>query len=168
MAVSELTAFDYGLSGLLGLSAVIGLWRGLVSELMALFAWGFALFAAWHYNEAASRLFDGLIAEPIWRLVAGVALVIVSVLLLTAIVRHLVRSLLQAAGLGATDRFLGALFGLTRGFIVGLALVAAGGLAGLSDQAWWVNAKSAPIMERAVNAAKPWLPRTVAEKIRFR
>ena len=168
MDVHDLTAFDYALLGLLGLSAALGLWRGLVSELMALFAWLFALLAAWRYNDAASRVFDGLIAEPMWRQAAGVALIIVATLVLTAIVRHLLRSLLQAAGLGATDRFLGALFGLARGFILALALVLAGGLAGLSDQAWWANAKSAPTMERAVIAAKPWLPRAVADKIRFR
>jgi membrane protein required for colicin V production len=168
MVAYDLTAFDYALFAVLGLSVALGLWRGLVSELMALFAWMFALFAAWRYNEEASRVFDGLIAEPMWRQVAGVALVVVVVLLLTAIVRLLLRSLLQAAGLGATDRFLGALFGFARGFIVSLALVVVGGLAGLSDQAWWANAKSAPTMERAVIAAKPWLPRAVADKIRFR
>lgn len=41
-----MTVFDYVFLGLLAFSALIGMWRGLVSEVMAVLAWAAALFAA--------------------------------------------------------------------------------------------------------------------------
>lgn len=163
-----MTVFDYVFLGILGLSAALGMWRGLVSEIMAVLAWVLALLAAWHYNEQAALVFTGLIAEPLWRQVAGGALVVVGVLILAALARYLLRQLLRAAGLGATDRFFGALFGIARGLLVALVVVLIGGLAGLSREAWWTQALFSPPLETAVIAAKPWLPEVVADKIRFR
>lgn len=163
-----MTVFDYVFLGILALSAAVGMWRGLVSEVMAVLAWVLALFAAWRYNEQAAQVFAGLIADPLWRQVAGGALVVVGVLVLTALVRYLLRELLRAAGLGATDRFFGALFGIARGLLVALVVVLIGGLAGLSREPWWTQALFSPPLETAVLAAKPWLPDVVADKIRFR
>lgn len=163
-----MTVFDYVFLGILALSAAVGMWRGLVSEVMAVMAWVLALFAAWRYNEQAAGVFAGLIAEPLWRQVAGGALVVLGVLILTALVRYLLRQLLHAAGLGATDRFFGALFGIARGLLVALVVVLIGGLAGLSREPWWTQALFSPPLETAVLAAKPWLPEVVADKIRFR
>ena len=163
-----MTAFDYVFLGVLAFSAVIGMWRGLVSEVMALVAWLAALVAAWRYSENAAGVFAGVIVEPLWRQVAGGALVVVGVLLLAALLRYLLRQLLRAAGLGATDRFFGALFGLARGLAVALVVVLIVGLAGESREPWWAGAMFSPPLEAAVIAAKPWLPDGVAEKIRFR
>ena len=163
-----MTVFDYVFLGVLAFSAAIGMWRGLVSEVMALVAWLAALIAAWRYSETAAEVFTGLIVEPLWRQVAGGALVVVGVLLLAALVRYLLRQLLRAAGLGATDRFFGALFGLARGLAVALVVVLIGGLAGVSREPWWTKAMFSAPLEAAVIAAKPWLPDVVAEKIRFR
>ncbi len=163
-----MTVFDYVFLAILGLSALVGLWRGLISEVMAVIAWMVALFAAWRYNEQAAEVFVGLIVEPLWRQVAGAALVVFGVLILAALIRYLLRQLLQAAGLGATDRFFGALFGIARGLLVAVVVVLIGGLAGLSQAPWWTQALFSPPLEMAVVAAKPWLPAVVADKIRFR
>lgn len=163
-----MTVFDYVFLAILGLSAAVGMWRGLVSEVLAVLAWVVALFAAWRYNEQAADVFIGLIAEPVWRQVAGGALVVIGVLILVALIRFVLRQLLRAAGLGPTDRFFGALFGIARGLLVAFIVVLIGGLAGLSREPWWTQALFSPPLETAVVAAKPWLPDMVADKIRFR
>ncbi len=163
-----MTVFDYVFLAVLGLSAAVGMWRGLVSEVMALLAWVVALFAAWRYNEEAAAVFSGLIADAFWRQAAGAALVVVGVLLLAALLRYLLRQLLRAAGLGATDRFFGAVFGIARGLVVAFVVVLIGGLVGVSREPWWSQALFSPPMETAVLAAKPWLPEAVADKVRFR
>lgn len=162
-----MTVFDYVFLAVLGLSAAVGLWRGLVSEIMALVAWLAALFAAWRYADEAAGLL-GVITEPAWRQIAGFASIFVAVLLLAAFVRFLLRELLRAAGLGATDRFFGALFGLARGLVVSFAVVLIGGLVGVSREPWWASAMFSPPLETAVIAAKPWLPEAVADRVRFR
>lgn len=163
-----MTVFDYVFLGILALSALIGMWRGLVSEVLALVTWVLALFAAWRYAPEAAGLFNGVFAEAVWRQVAGFLLIFVAVLLIAAFVRFLLRELLRAAGLRATDRFFGALFGLARGLLIALVVVLLGGLVGIAREPWWANAMFSPPLETAVIAAKPWLPEAVATRIRFR
>ena len=90
--------------------------------------------------------------------VAGGALVVVGVLILAALLRYLLRELLRAAGLGATDRFFGALFGIARGLAVAFVVVLIGGLAGVAKEPWWRDALFSAPLESAVIAAKPGIP----------
>jgi membrane protein required for colicin V production len=163
-----MTVFDYVLLALIVMSALVGMWRGLVSEVMALVAWVAALGAAWLYASSVADMFVGVIAEPAWRQVAGFAAIFVGVLLLAAVLRFLLRELLRAAGLGPTDRMFGTLFGVARGVAIAFVLVLAGGMLGMATEPWWANSLLAPPLETAVIASKPWLPEVVAERIRFR
>lgn len=163
-----MTVFDYIFLGILALSAGVGLWRGLVSEIIALVAWVVALLAGWLYSAEVAMMLSGTIDDPMWRQVAAFALLFVGVLLLAAVLRFLLRELLRAAGLGPADRFFGTLFGLARGLAIAIVLVMFGGLVGMATESWWAEAMFAPPLETAVVAAKPWLPDVVAEKIRFR
>lgn len=163
-----MTVFDYIFIAVLVLSALVGMWRGLVSEVIAMLAWAVALLAAWRYAAVAAPLLAGMIAEPMWRQVAAFALIFVAVLLCAAFLRFLLREILKAVGLGAADRLFGAVFGLARGVVVALAVVLLGGLVGMAREPWWANAMFAPPLETAVIAAKPWLPEAVATRIRFR
>ncbi|HRQ58091.1 MAG TPA: CvpA family protein [Azoarcus taiwanensis] len=163
-----MTIFDYIFLAVLVLSALVGMWRGFVSEVIAILAWIVALLAAWLYAGTAAEMLSGVIAEPGWRHVAGFALIFVGVLLLAAVFRFLLRELLKAAGLGPTDRFFGTLFGIVRGLAIAFVLVLLGGLAGMAREPWWSNALFAPPLETAVIASKPWLPEAVAERVRFR
>ncbi len=163
-----MTVFDYIFLGILALSAAVGLWRGLVSEVIALVAWVAALLAGWLYSAEVATMLTGLVSDPMWRQVAAFALLFVGVLLLAAILRFLLRELLRVAGLGPADRFFGTLFGLARGLAIAMVLVMFGGLVGMAAEPWWAEAMFAPPLETAVVAAKPWLPDVVAEKIRFR
>lgn len=163
-----MTVLDYVLLVIVVLSALVGLWRGLVSEVVALLAWVAALGAAWLYASEVAVMLEAHIAEPAWRQVAGFALIFVGVLLLAAVLRFLLRELLRAAGLGPADRMFGTFFGIARGLAIAFVLVLVGGMLGMAKEPWWENSLFAPPLETAVVASKPWLPDVVAERIRFR
>lgn len=163
-----MTVFDYIFLGLMVLSAAVGMWRGVVSEIIALVAWVVAFVGAWLYAATVADLLSGVIAEPIWRQIAGFALIFTGVLLFAAMLRFLLRELLRAAGLRPADRLLGTLFGLARGVVIAAVLVLLGGLLGVAQERWWADSVFAPPLEAAVIAAKPWLPNAVADRIRFR
>ena len=163
-----MTAFDYGFLALLGLMTLLGLWRGLVSEVLALAAWVLAFVLARTFADQVGNLLAGLIANPFGRQVAGFALIFIAVLLATGVLRFLLREVLKAAGLGFADRFLGGCFGLAKGIFIALVLVMLGGMAGAARTHWWEAAYFAPPLETAAVAAKPWLPEAIAKRIRFR
>jgi membrane protein required for colicin V production len=110
----------------------------------------------------------GAIAQPVLRLVAAYALIVIGVLLMFALGRRLLSMLVRAAGLGALDRFLGAGFGVLRGLVVVLVLVMVAGLTSMPAMTWWRAAVFAPPLETAVIAAKPWLPQELAKRIKYR
>ncbi len=163
-----MTAFDYAVLAVVSASVLLGLWRGVVSEILALAAWVVAFLAARTAAPAVAVWLSGQIAEPGLRLAAAGVLVFVGVLLVFAIARMLLSRMLRAVGLGLLDRLLGALFGVVRGVLVVWALVLVAGLTPLPRADWWRDAVLAPPLETAVIAAKPWLPAEAAKRIRFR
>lgn len=163
-----MTAFDYAVLAIIAASILLGAWRGLVSEVLALAAWVAALLAGRALAPELAPLFGEWLKEPALQYAAAFAVIVIAVLVAVALVRFALSKLLRAVGLGPLDRFLGAVFGVARGVLVVLLGVLIGGLTTLPQQAWWRQAWSAPPLETAVLAAKPWLPPAVAKRIRYR
>ena len=162
-----MTVFDYVVIGVIAVSLILGLWRGVVGELIALAAWVLAVFAAAEFGGKVAQMFYLGIADPSLRTLAGCATIFVGVLVLMALVRMAVRSLVKALGLTVSDRLLGSLFGLARGVLICMVLVALGGMTSAPQQTWWKNATLSAPLQTAVMVAKPWLPDDLAKRIRF-
>jgi len=163
------TFFDYVVIGIVVASLVLGLWRGVVGELIALAAWVLACFAAYHFGgEVGQALFSSSIGDAGLRGLAGCAVVFVGVLVVMAIGRLAASGMIKALGMGVSDRLLGLVFGVARGVLIAMVLVAVGGMTSAPKQPWWSNAMLAQPMEIAVMAVLPWLPPDVAKRIRFK
>lgn len=163
-----MTFFDYGVITIVGASLLLGVWRGVVGELIALAAWILAFFAAREFGPQLGQAFFTGITDPAIRTLAGWATVFIGVLVIMSLGRLAVSSMIRALGLGLSDRLLGLFFGLVRGVFIVLVLVAVGGMTALPQQPWWAQAQLAPPLETAVLAARPWLPDDVAKRIKFR
>jgi membrane protein required for colicin V production len=162
------TVFDYAVLAVVAASVLLGMWRGVVSEMLALAAWAVAFFAARQYGATVSVFFASWIADAAMRAMAGMAAVFVGVLLVFALGRMVVSLLLRAVGLGLLDRMLGGIFGVVRGVFVAFVAVLVGGMTPLPGKPWWREAMLAPPLETAVIAVKPWLPADVGKRIRYR
>lgn len=163
-----MTVFDYIVIAVVAASVLLGIWRGVVGEIIALVAWVLAFFAArWWGDEVANSVLNA-ISDPALRLVAAWVLIFIVVLMLMALLRLAIRGLLKALGLSPTDRLLGMIFGVARGLMIVLALVVVGSMTMAAQQKWWVEAYFSAPLETAVMAGKPWLPEEIAKRIRFR
>jgi membrane protein required for colicin V production len=163
-----MTAFDYIVIAIVVASVALGLWRGVVGEIIALAAWIMAYFAAKLWGAEVARVFLAGIADPAMRIVAAWVAIFISVLVLMALLRLAMHGLLKALGLSLADRLLGLFFGAARGMAIVLALVAVGGMTMLPKEKWWSEAYLSAPLETAVLAGKPWLPPEVSKRIRFR
>ncbi|MBK8762549.1 MAG: CvpA family protein [Sulfuritalea sp.] len=163
-----MTAFDYAVVAILAVSVLLGLWRGVVSEILALVAWVVAFLVARAEAAEVANWLAPHVAEPALRLASAYVLVVVGVLLVFAVLRLLLKLLLKAVGLGVLDRLLGAAFGALRGLLVLLVAVLVAGMTPLPRMDWWREATLSPPLETAVLAVKPWLPADAAKRIRYR
>lgn len=163
-----MTVFDYVIIAVVALSVLLGLWRGVVGEVLAIAAWIAAFFAARYAAPFVEPVLAGAFPEPGLRMAITWVLIFVGVLLVIALARHVVRLLLRAAGLGLIDRLLGAFFGVARGMLVVLFGVLVAGLTPLPEAPWWRDAVLSPPLETIVLAGKPWMPKELAKRIDYR
>jgi len=168
MNFAGLAAFDWLVLAVFALSSLLGMWRGLASEVLALLAWIAAFVAARAWGGTAADLLSGWLRDPALRQVAGFIVVFVVTMLLFALARFALSRLLRAVGLGLVDRFLGTLFGFARGLLIVFTVVLLCGMTDLPRQTWWRDAYLAPPLETSVMALKPWLPLQVAQRIHYR
>lgn len=159
-----LTWADIALLLILGLSGLLGLWRGLVSEIMALLVWIGATALALAYGEPVSRLFEGHVQTPTLRWLLGYLCLFLALLLAGSLLTWLLRMLVRSTGLSGTDRVLGLGFGLVRGAAVVCVLVLLLGFTPMPQEPGWRNARLLPGFERGAQWLRTWLPEVVARQ----
>lgn len=160
-----MTGFDFAVVAILLVSLALGLWRGLVYEVLSLAGWPIAFIL--------SKLFAGSVAPmvPLMQETARMALayaaVFVAALIVWAMLVWLFAKLVKAVGLGWLDRLLGGLFGVLRGALVVLALVWLAGLTAIPEQQFWRGAQTSKTAENVALLTKAWLPDSIAQRIRY-
>lgn len=156
---------DWTLLAVLGLSVVVGLWRGLVFELMSLVGWVVAYVAAqWYSAQVAPHLPIGLPGSAL-NLGAGFALTFIGVLIAWTLLARLVRLLVHATPLTLIDRSLGAAFGLLRGAVLLLVAATLVTLTPAAQSQPWQDSQGAALLRVALQGIKPVLPAEVARHL---
>ncbi len=133
---------DLGFIAVILVSALIGLGRGLIREVLSLIVWVAALGLAWLYHKPFGELLTAQIAQPPVRLgVAFVAIVLI-VLVLGAILGSLLSLGIRKAHLGGVDGALGFVFGAARGALLVAMAVYLASLTPMPDEAWWKESQT--------------------------
>jgi membrane protein required for colicin V production len=132
----EMVTIDYVILGIMAISALIGLVRGFVREVLSLATWVAAIVLALAFSDRVAPQLAKYVEVASMQYVAAFALIFVATLLTGAILQWLVARLVQSTGLSGTDRLVGVVFGGLRGAVV--CIVAAIALRPfVADQAWW-------------------------------
>jgi membrane protein required for colicin V production len=149
---------DWIFLGVMLASLLLGLWRGLVYEVLSLLNWlaSFVL-AQWWAPALAVRLPMGNASESV-RYAAGFVLVFIGSLFVLGMVAALVKKLVTAVGLRPVDRILGALFGALRGAVLLLAVAVVVGMTNFKSASWWQESSGAKALTVSLKALKPVLP----------
>jgi len=135
---------DYAILVVLGLSVLMGLWRGFVGEVLALAIWVAAFWLAWLGAPALAPHLPDSISTPSVRLLLAGAACFFLVLVTGAIVSYLMRKLVEGSGLSGSDRMLGMLFGLVRGLVLVVLAVLLLGYTPLAQDPWWQESRLLP------------------------
>lgn len=162
-----MTWFDYVVFTIIGLSVLLAAFRGVVREIAALAGWAAALILSGLFAQPLAQWLPGSLSHVLRAVIAYLA-IFLSVLLLSGVIGLLLAKLFRAAGLGFTDRAVGAVFGLVRGAVIVFVGVMLAGLTSLPKEPFWREAALAGPVETAVLAVKPALPKDLAQRIHYR
>jgi membrane protein required for colicin V production len=151
-------ALDWVVLSVLALSVLLGLWRGLVYEVLSVLNWLAAfLLAQWLAADVGLYLPLRQYGES-FQYAAGFVAVFIAALIVGGLLAWLMKKLVAAAGLAPVDRALGGVFGLVRGTVAVLALAMVVHLTGLKDGAWWNESVTAGVATAALRGLKPAVP----------
>jgi membrane protein required for colicin V production len=163
-----LNAFDLIIIGLVALSAVIGVFRGFVKEVLSLAAWIGASWVAWVFAVPAGRLFDTVLDKPALRVLAAGMALFLATLVAATLIGHLIQRTITRTGLAGPDRMLGLLFGALRGVAVVVALVLVLRLLSFQEAQWWQHSTLLPYFDRLGAALVQVLRPEVADALGYR
>ena len=143
----HLNPADYILIATVAISAIMGLIRGLLRELVAVATWVLAVLLAWHFSYLLEPHMAGLLSGDQARPWAARTLIFLGVLLAGSAVGAILGHFVRLSLLSSVDRFLGLLFGLVRGaVIVGVGVIACQVLR-LENEDWWRHSVLMPWAE---------------------
>ena len=132
-----MTWVDFAIVGIIAVSALVGLARGLIREVLSLAVWASALLLAWiYFPKLEGHLATWMAAGTVRQAVAFLMLVLI-VLVIGTLIGHLVTVLVERTGLTGTDRLLGGFFGALRGALLIAMSVFLAALTPLPEDDWW-------------------------------
>ena len=158
----SLSWVDLALLALLLISVGIGVWRGLVFEMMSLAGWVVAYVASGPLAPVVEDLLPAGKFGPAAVHLVALALAFFGVLLVWSLASRLVKMLIHATPLSVVDRLGGAGFGALRGVLIALLLVLVIGASPLAESATWQASRAAPVLSEVLRDAAPLLPEPVA------
>ncbi len=136
---------DYVVIGIVALSAIIGLTRGFVREVLSLAIWVAAVMLAIGFSGDVAVELPQRVEGSSLRFILAFAVVFVAALVAGSIVQWLVKRLVDSTGLSGTDRLLGLVFGALRGTAVCIvAVIALRPFA--AEQPWWHESSAIPVL----------------------
>jgi membrane protein required for colicin V production len=164
-AASTFTWVDWALLAVLAISVAIGLWRGLVFEVLSLIGWVVAFVAAQALAPfAATHVPIGVPGSALNHGIAFFACFVLA-LVIWALASRLVRLLIHATPLQPVDRVLGGVFGLARGAVLLLAVATVVMLSPAQRSTAWQQSRGALWLGTALQGLKPVLPDAVARQL---
>ena len=158
-----MTGFDFVLLAILAISAILGLVRGLLKEVLSLVAYASAFIAAIWWGPTASDVIAAWVTQSFLRMAVSYFGVFIVVLLSIGLVNMTLSVLISKTGLTPADHGLGAMFGLIRGLLLILLLVTLAGFTALPNETWWKQAMFSKQVVGIVQQIKQRLPSPFGE-----
>jgi len=148
---------DYLLAAVFLLSALMGLFRGLVKEALSLVGWVVAVWCAWRFGAAVAERIPSVADDSIIETWVARLIVLIVVLILSGLLSRLIAHLVHRSGLSGTDRLIGMVFGMARGFVLVSLVVLMMDATGFDANPWWQDSKlipyAAPLAEQFAEIA---------------
>jgi len=152
---------DWTIVAILGFSMVVSILRGFLREVISLATWVAAVWISFHHTHDVSVLLEGHVQSDMMRMLISVGVLFFATLIVGVLVNVMIGGMMMRSRLSLADRFLGVVFGATRGILLVTLLTMVGGMTMLPQSDWWANATLVPYFEHSAS----WLATFLPEKV---
>lgn len=160
-----MTALDWILLLIVGISALLGVMRGLIGIAVSLVAWLLAGLAAYVFGDAVGRslVTDG---QAGWgEYLGGYALSFAVVWITVSLLGLLLRRIAHSAGLSPVDRVFGLGLGMVRGVFFACVLLLLLGLTGVPARAAWRDSAGVALLLPGATWLRACLPAWMQQRV---
>ena len=154
---------DIAILVIIVVSALIGVFRGFIREVLSLASWVVAFYIAWRFAEFGASYLEPYIDQPPFRIVASFAGIFIVSLIAVSIISYLLYRIFSIAGISGVDRTLGLLFGVVRGVAIVGGLILAAVFMDFASQPWWDGSKLVMYFEPVVEFFLSLMPPDIRE-----
>ncbi|MDE2400610.1 MAG: CvpA family protein [Burkholderiales bacterium] len=163
MAEYSWTLVDVVLALGLVVSVIVGLWRGLVTEVLALLGWVVGYFAAQYLGPTAASMIPVGAPGSRVNVISGMLVVFVLAWIAWALLSWALAQLIRGSVLSGPDRLMGAFFGLLRGVLVALLVCTVVSMTPLAGWAPWHESRGVAVLHDFLTGLRPVLPEQVVK-----
>jgi membrane protein required for colicin V production len=149
---------DWVFLAVMAASFVVGLWRGLVYEVLSVISWVAAFVVAQWLAPRAAAVLPIQRAPEAGRYAVGFVVVFLVVVFTGGLIAWLTKKLVDSVGLRPIDRTLGGAFGLLRGAVLLLVVAIVINMSPARQYGWWTESKGAAVSLAVLSGLKPVLP----------
>lgn len=161
-----MNGLDLLVLGVVAVSSVAGVMRGLVREVFSLGAWVLAFAFAKSLAPFVAPMVPGVESEAL-RYFAAIVVVFVVILVAASLSGTALSGMVKWIGLAFYDKFMGLVFGALRAVVIVLLLTLLAGLTALPQTHLWQEALIREQLESGARMVMPWLPSGLVEHIRY-
>ena len=145
--IDQIIWIDAVVIAVLVLSLGLGVFRGIVREVLSLSSWIISIWLAYLYGDNLAIMIVPWVESERLSGLIGYVLVFVVILVLLSLVGAMLFKLFRAAGLSGTDRFLGGLFGCLRGVVIVTVLLFTAEWTPATSQIWFRDSQIVPYFD---------------------
>jgi len=142
--IEMFNALDLLLIGILLVSLIWGLFRGLVREILALGSWVLAGWLTWRFGAALGDYLMAWLNSDQLSYFAGMGVVFIGGLVASTLISRVAYRQFQISGLTAMNRVLGAIFGVARGVVVSTLLLFGAQFSPATEARWYRESELVP------------------------
>lgn len=142
----DFNALDIGIMAIIGLSTIIGIYRGIFRELITITVWAIGAFLAFAHGKNLGQSLTFVSSEYAKQAVAQ-SIIFIAVVIIGMILRMFLFKAMNIGGPSALDRILGTLFGAARGVAIIVITMVVAVATPIIDQKWYDASKLVDIFQ---------------------
>ncbi len=160
-----LTNYDIVFLVVIGVSSILALIRGGISELLSLCTWFIVYYLLKHYATVLNNFIPSTISNHLLR--TGIIFIVIFIVtaIFIAIIKKLTVNLISSIGLGSLNYVLGFIFGIVRGVLICGLIVIVIEIFNLDTSHGWQKAKLAPLINPVVGQIAEAIPEQLKSEI---
>ncbi|CAA9892756.1 Membrane protein required for colicin V production [Candidatus Methylobacter favarea] len=158
---------DFAIIGLIFISFIRGMLRGVSHEVFSLGFWILAIWVGLSFSHEFSGFLVSAISGSVARIAAAFLILVMITLVMGGLISMLLGELISNTELTFTDRFAGMFFGAARGLIIVFVIIMLGGLTSLPADSWWKESQLIPPFQASAIWLRDHIPSGMAGYLNY-